>query len=113
TALHFRVNDGDGALETTLGRFDYVRIRDLLGRGLEFGKAGRHDFGDMALLVPLGDGNRLVQLAFLESSGNLLHENPRLLASRAVHQGAVDHYAERINRENEKDRDNDPGKRAH
>ena len=101
-ALHFGVNDGDGAFETALGGFDYFSIRNLLRSRLKFGKAGGDDLGDVALLVALGDGDCFVELAFFQCAGDLLNEHTRLLAGRAVHQGAVNHDAEGIDGKNEK-----------
>src|SRR4029077_12730358 len=102
-ALHFGVDDGDGALETALGGVDDVGVRNLLRGGLKLGEARRHNLGDMALLVALGDGDVFVELAFLEGPGNLLNKDARLFASRAVHQSAIDHHAEGIDGKNEKD----------
>src|SRR4029077_9357377 len=39
-ALHFRVDDGDGALETALGSVNDVGVRNLLRSRLEFGEPG-------------------------------------------------------------------------
>jgi hypothetical protein len=72
----------------------------------------RHDFGDVAPLVTLGDVNRFVQVAFFEGSSNLLNEDARLHASRVVHQPAVDHNAEGVNGKHEEDYNNDVGKRV-
>ncbi len=107
------MDDGDGALETTLGGVDDVGVRNLLRSGLKLGKTGGHDLGDVALFVALGNGNGFVKLAVLESAGNLLDEDTRLLASRAVHQGAVNHHAEGVNRKNKKDDDHDKRGLAH
>jgi len=54
-----------------------------------------------------------VELAVLEGSGNLLDEDTRLFASRAIHEGAVNHDAEGVNREDKEDEDNDQRERAH
>src|ERR1700687_6147164 len=104
-SLHFGVDDGDGALETALGGVDDVGVRDLLRGGLKLGEAGRHNLGDMALLIALRNGDGFVELAFLEGTGNLLNEDARLLARRAVHQRAVNHHAEGIDGKNEEDED--------
>src|SRR5437899_1482988 len=69
--------------------------------------------GDVALLVALGNGAGFVELAVLESAGNLLDEDARLLASGAVHERAVNHNTERINRKNEQDADHGQGQRSH
>src|SRR5258708_2012163 len=112
-ALHFRVDHSDRALETALGVVNAVGVRHLLRSGLELREAGGDDLGDVALLVALGNGDGFVKLAVLESSGNLLDEDTRLLARRAVHQGAVNHHAEGINRKNKKDDDHDKRGLAH
>src|SRR5713101_1671859 len=112
-ALHFRVHDGHGALQAALGRFDDVRIGNLLRSRLEFGEPGGHHLGDVALLVALGDGDGFVQLAVFQCPGNLLNEHARLLARGAVHQRAVNHHAERVDGEDEKDDDHRTRQSAH
>src|SRR6266481_5544371 len=64
-ALHFRMDDGDGTLETALGGFDNFGVAHLLRSGLKFAQARGNDLGDMALLVALGDGDCFIQLAIL------------------------------------------------
>ena len=59
------MDDGDRALETALGGFDYFGVAHLLRSGLKFAQARGNDLGDMALLVALGDGNRFIELAIL------------------------------------------------
>src|SRR6267154_3947163 len=63
--LHFRVHNGNRALETALGGFDDFGVANLLRSGLKFAEARGNDLRDMALLVALGDGNRFIQLAIL------------------------------------------------
>jgi hypothetical protein len=53
------------------------------------------------------------ELAFLERAGDLLHEDARLLAGRAVHQGAINHHAEGIDGKNEQDEDDDLNQEGH
>src|SRR5690348_3123827 len=94
-ALHFGVNDGDGALKAALGRFYDFGIRHLSRGGLELGESSGHDFGNVALLVALGDGDGFVQLVVLQGSRDLLNEHARLLTSSAVHERAVNHDTNR------------------
>src|SRR5882762_65135 len=104
-ALHLGMDDGDGALQTALGSVNDVGVRNLLRGRLELGEAGGDNLGDVALLIAFGNGDGFVELAFLEGAGHLLHEDTGLLARRAVHQGAVNHHAEGIDRKNEQDED--------
>src|SRR5262249_23092494 len=112
-ALHFRVDDGDGALETALGCFDDIGVGNLLRGGLELAEARGYDLGDVALLVTLRDGDRLIELAILESARGLLHEHARLLARCAVHERAVNHDADGINREKKKNDDDGERETSH
>src|SRR5436190_8299962 len=111
--LHFGMDDGDGTFKATFGGINYVGVRNLLGSGLELRKAGGDHLGNVALLVALGNGDGFVKLAVLEGAGNLLHEDTRLLASRAVHQGAIKHHAERIDRKSEQDKDDELYQEGH
>src|SRR4029077_706239 len=104
-ALHFGVNDGDGALETALGGVNDVGVRNLLRSRLELGEARGDNLGDVALLVALGNGDGFVEFAVLEGASNLLNEDTRLFARGAVHQRAINHDAERIDGEDEQDND--------
>src|SRR5208283_26464 len=112
-ALHFRVHDGDGALETAFGGFDDFGLGDLLRGRLELRKTGGDNLGDVALLVALGDGNGFVEFAILEGARHLLHEHTRLLARVVVHEEAVNHDTEGIHRKAEKNNDHDLGEHAH
>src|SRR5208282_2726358 len=47
-ALHFGMDNGDGALETAARRFDDFFIADLSGSRLEFGEASGDDLGNVA-----------------------------------------------------------------
>ena len=107
------MDDGDRALETALGGFDHFFIVHLGRSGLEFGKARGHDLGDVALLVALGDGDGFVELVVLQGARDLLDEHAGLLASRAVHQSAVDHDADRPRGHNEQNEDHRLGGDAH
>jgi len=62
------MHDGDGALETTLGRINDIGVRNLLRGRLKLGEAGRDYFRDVALLVALGNGDGFVELAVLEGA---------------------------------------------
>ena len=112
-ALHFGMDDGHGALQAALRRVNDVGVRNLLRSRLELGETRGDHLGDVALLIALGNSDGFVELAVLESTGNLLHEDARLLASRAVHKEAVNHNAEGIDGENKEDEYNDERERAH
>src|SRR5205807_10319904 len=112
-ALHFGMDDGHGALQAALRRVNDVGVRNLLRSRLELGETRGDHLGDVALLIALGNSDGFVELAVLESTGNLLHEDARLLASRAVHKEAVNHDAEGIDGENKEDEYNDERERAH
>ncbi len=78
-----------------MAAFDYFGIAHLGRSGLEFGKAGSHDLGDVAFLVALGDGNGFVELVILQSAGHLLNKYAGLLPGGAEHQPTVNHDAHR------------------
>src|SRR5690349_20135389 len=99
------MDDGNRALETALGSVDDVGIRYLLRSRLKFREAGGDELGDVALLVAFGNRDGFIELAVLERTGHLLHEDAGLLASRTVHQGAVNHDSERINGKKKQDYD--------
>ncbi len=80
---------------------------------MELRETGGDNLGDVALLVAFGDGDGFVELPVFERASNLLDEDARLLARRAVHQGAVDHDAEGVDGKNEKDDDNNKRGLAH
>ena len=107
------MHDGDRALETPLGGFDDFGVAYLLRCGLKFAEARGNNLGDVAFLVALRDGDRFIQLAILERTSDLLYKHTRLLARRAVHQGAVDHDADGINREKKKNNNNSEGEPSH
>src|ERR1019366_3295028 len=54
-------------------------------------KASRNNFGQVRLLVAVGDLDRLFQLAVLQGAGNLRRELARLLAGSREVQVPIDH----------------------
>ncbi len=91
------MDNGFGALQSALGSFNGL-ARDGAGAilmSLEFHEAGGNNLGQMAFLVALGDLDGLVDAAIAQSPGNGRSESARLLASRAVCHGTVNHDADR------------------
>jgi len=73
-ALHFGVDDGDGALETALGGVDDVGVRNLLRSRLEFGEAGGDYLGNV--------GSFLLRSAMAMASSSLPSLRRRQPAAR-------------------------------
>ena len=71
--------------------------------GAELLQAGRHNLGQVGLLVAIGDLDRFFQLAVLQRAGNLGRELARLLAGGREVQVAVDHHGQRPDRLDEED----------
>jgi hypothetical protein len=97
SALEFGVDDGFGALQSALGGFNGLArdgARAILV-GLELHQASGNNLGQMALLVALGNLDGLVDAAIAQGSGDCGSEGARLLASRVVCHGAIDHDADR------------------
>ena len=88
TALQLGVNDGFRALESALGALDLL-FGDGAARteAAELLQASGDNFGQVRLLVAVGNLDRLVQTAILQRAGNLGGELARLLAGRARSRG--------------------------
>ena len=79
----------------------------------EFLQAGGHHLGQVRFLVALGHADGLINLAFAQRSGHRRRECPRLLASRAEGEVAVDHHRNGERRHDEQDDDDGAGKPPH
>jgi hypothetical protein len=67
----------------------------------------------VALLVPVGNLDGLVQLAFAQRARHSRGEQPRLLAGRVEGQDAVNHHADGPGGHAEQDDHHDLGHQAH
>src|SRR5258708_2687167 len=101
-ALQLGMHDGFGAIEGALGGLDLLtrnfRTQLMSAKLLQ---TGDDNFGQMALVVDIGDFDGLVQLAIAKSARDGGGELARLLASGAVRQEAVDHHTYRPGRHQE------------
>ena len=76
-------------------------------------QAGGHDFGQVRLLVAVGDLDRFFELAVLQRAGNLGRELARLLAGGGEVQVTVDHHGERPDRLDEQEDGHAAGQPCH
>src|SRR5262249_38002273 len=114
STFQLRVNDGFRPLQCALGRLDLVlgycaaaaKVAELL-------KTGGDDFGQMRLLVAIGHFHCLIELAFLQSTGNAGSKLTRLLAGCAEIEPAVDDDGQRPDRHDEQNDDDGLGQIAH
>ena len=110
--LQLGVNDGFRPLQRAARALD-----GLLGGGAtgsaELLQAGGDDFGQMGLLVAVGDLDRLFQLAVLQGAGNLGRKLARLLAGSREVQVTVDHDGQRPDRLDEKKNGHAAGQPSH
>ncbi len=77
--LQLGVHDGLSPLQSAAGAGDGF-IGRRAGRGAELLQAGGDHFGQMRLLVAVGDLDGFFELAVLQRAGNLGRELARLLA---------------------------------
>src|ERR1700742_1575237 len=105
--LQFGVNNGLGTLKSALGRFNFFTryLRSTLVR-LKFLQTGYNNLCKMALLVAIGDLDRLIELAFAQRASDRRCERTALFARRVESHCAIDHNADRPCRHN-KHEDND------
>ena len=90
------MDDGFRPLQRALAGFDLF-ARNLVGFAMraELLQAGGDNLCQVRLLIALGDTDGFVNLALAQSSGHGRSEGARLLASRAIGDIAVNHYADR------------------
>jgi len=88
------MDDGDGALQTALGSVNDVGSETCCEADWNSERPVATTLAMWLFLLRSAIGDGFVELAVLESAGHLLHEDARLLASRAVHEEAIDHDAE-------------------
>src|SRR6185437_6064921 len=114
TLLQLRVNDRLRALESTLGALNLL-LGDRAARTerAELRQAGRHNLSQVRLLRAVGDLDRLVQTAFLQSPCNARSKLTRLLARRRKVQRAIDHHGQRPDRHDEQNENDSLGEVTH
>ena len=108
-SLQLGVNNGLGPFQRALRALDGVLGGCTAGR-TELLQAGGHNFGQMRLLVAIGNLDCFFKLAVLQRTGNLGRKLARLLAGSGEVQVAVDHHGQRPDR---LDEENDGHRTGH
>src|SRR5262249_11211481 len=114
TAFEFSMDDGSRPLQRALAGF-YLFTRNFAGFAMraELLQAGSDNLRQVRLLVALGDADRFVNLSLAQSSGYGRSKGARLLASGAIGDIAVNHYADRPGRHDKQDNDHQACRPAH
>src|SRR5947209_1199266 len=114
SALQFSMDNGLSTLQGALAGFNLL-AGNLAGiaMGLEFLEAGSYDFGQVALLVALGNTNGFIQLAFAQCSGNGGSKLARLFTGGAESDPTVNHHADGPCGHDEQDDNHGAGQPAH
>src|SRR5579875_1244543 len=114
TALQLRMHNRLGTLKSALGRLDLLRShRAAAAVVAELLQARGHNLGEVRLLVPVRNLDRLIQLALLKGAGHTRCELTRLLARRREIEVTVDHDRQRPDRHDEQHDYNSAGQPAH